>query len=86
MAKADVKAVHQLDVGPGELPKTMTAWVIRQEREGEPIDAFQIEEMGAASGKELEAPRRVDRAVRPVLADELKELEAATEAEAPALD
>src|SRR5262249_2993341 len=36
-----------------------------------------IEEMGAASGKELEEPRRVDRAVRPV-ADELKELEAAT--------
>jgi len=40
-----VKAVHQLDVEPGELPKTMTAWVIRQEREGEPIDAFQIEEI-----------------------------------------
>jgi len=40
-----------------------------------------IEEMGAASGKELEEPRRVDRAVRPV-AEELKELEAATEAEA----
>jgi crotonyl-CoA carboxylase/reductase len=45
LAKADVKAVHQLDVEPGELPKTMTAWVIRQEREGEPIDAFQIEEI-----------------------------------------
>jgi hypothetical protein len=38
--------------------------------------------MGAASGKELEEPRRVDRAVRPVVAEELKELEAATEAEA----
>jgi len=34
-----------------------------------------IEEMGAASGKELEEPHRVDRAVRPVLADELEELE-----------
>jgi len=45
LASADVKAVHQLDVEPGELPKTMTAWVIRQEREGEPIDAFQIEEI-----------------------------------------
>jgi DNA recombination protein RmuC len=33
-----------------------------------------IEEMGAASGKELEEPHRVDRAVRPILA-ELKELE-----------
>ena len=41
-----------------------------------------IEEMGAASGKELEEPRRVDRAVRPIVAEELKELEAATEAEA----
>jgi DNA recombination protein RmuC len=33
-----------------------------------------IEEMGAASGKELEEPQRVDRAVRPLLA-ELKELD-----------
>jgi crotonyl-CoA carboxylase/reductase len=45
LAQADVKTVSQLDVAPGELPKTMTAWVIRQEREGEPKDAFQIEEI-----------------------------------------
>jgi crotonyl-CoA carboxylase/reductase len=32
-------------VEPGSLPATMQAWVIRQEREGEPIDAFQIEEI-----------------------------------------
>lgn len=38
-----------------------------------------IEEMGAASGKELEEPRRVDRAVRPV-AEELRELEEKTKA------
>jgi len=45
-----------------------------------------IEEMGAASGKELEEPRRVDRAVRPV-AEELREIESATaEAEVPVLD
>jgi crotonyl-CoA carboxylase/reductase len=37
--------VGQLDVEPGELPATMTAWVIRQDREGEPRDAFQIEEI-----------------------------------------
>jgi crotonyl-CoA carboxylase/reductase len=37
--------VSQLDVEPGELPATMTAWVIRQDREGEPRDAFQIEEI-----------------------------------------
>ncbi len=45
-----------------------------------------IEEMGAASGKELEEPRRVDRAVRPILAEELNELEEATEAQPPVLD
>ena len=45
MAQADVKTVSQLDVEPGELPSTMTAWVIRQDREGEPKDAFQIEEI-----------------------------------------
>ena len=45
LAQADVKNVSQLDVEPGELPKTMTAWVIRQEREGEPKDAFQIEDI-----------------------------------------
>ena len=40
-----------------------------------------IEEMGAASGKEIEEPRRVDRAVRPIVAEELEELEAATKAD-----
>src|SRR5438445_11259614 len=43
VAKADVRTVSELEVGPGELPGTMTAWVIRQDREGEPKDAFQIE-------------------------------------------
>jgi crotonyl-CoA carboxylase/reductase len=41
----DVKDVSKLDVSPGELPETMAAWVIRQEREGEPTDAFQVEEI-----------------------------------------
>jgi len=45
LAQADVKNVSQLEVEPGELPKTMTAWVIRQDREGEPKDAFQIEDI-----------------------------------------
>jgi len=40
-----------------------------------------IEEMGAASGKELEEPHRVDRAVRPILA-ELKELDGGDESKA----
>jgi crotonyl-CoA carboxylase/reductase len=39
----DVSEVSKLEVEPGELPETMAAWVIRQEREGEPKDAFQLE-------------------------------------------
>ena len=41
----DVSAVSKVDAEPGELPETMAAWVIRQEREGEPTDAFQLEEI-----------------------------------------
>jgi crotonyl-CoA carboxylase/reductase len=41
----DLSQVSNIDTDPGELPTTMAAWVIRQEREGEPIDAFQIEEI-----------------------------------------
>ena len=41
----DTSRVAQLDVEPGELPVTMAAWVIREERFGEPLDAFQLEEM-----------------------------------------
>ena len=41
----DVTKVSELDVEPGTLPETMAAWVIRQDREGEPRDAFQLEEI-----------------------------------------
>jgi crotonyl-CoA carboxylase/reductase len=41
----DVSQVAHLDVEPGELPPTMAAWVIREERFGDPIDAFQVEEI-----------------------------------------
>ena len=41
----DVGEISKLDVEPGELPETMAAWVIRPEREGEPKDAFQLEEI-----------------------------------------
>jgi crotonyl-CoA carboxylase/reductase len=37
--------VSELDVSPGELPERMAAWVIREERFGEPKDAFQVEEI-----------------------------------------
>ncbi|HEV7918126.1 MAG TPA: crotonyl-CoA carboxylase/reductase [Solirubrobacterales bacterium] len=41
----DLSRVAEVSTEPGELPKTMLAWVIRQEREGEPMDAFKLEEM-----------------------------------------
>ncbi|HWT22341.1 MAG TPA: crotonyl-CoA carboxylase/reductase [Solirubrobacteraceae bacterium] len=41
----DTSRVAQLDVEPGELPASMAAWVIREERFGEPLDAFRLEEM-----------------------------------------
>src|ERR671929_376373 len=41
----DASQIAQLDVAPGELPATMAAWVIREERFGEPIDAFRVEEI-----------------------------------------
>jgi crotonyl-CoA carboxylase/reductase len=41
----EIAEVSKLDVQPGELPEKMAAWVIRPEREGEPKDAFQVEEI-----------------------------------------
>jgi crotonyl-CoA carboxylase/reductase len=41
----DASRVAEVETEPGTLPETMAAWVIRQEREGEPRDAFQIEEI-----------------------------------------
>jgi crotonyl-CoA carboxylase/reductase len=41
----DVSRVARVATEPGELPASMAAWVIRQEREGEPVDAFQVEEI-----------------------------------------
>ncbi len=41
----DLSQIARVETEPGELPSTMAAWVIRPEREGEPIDAFQVEEI-----------------------------------------
>src|SRR5437762_5235843 len=41
----DTSQIAQLDVEPGDLPPTMAAWVIREERLGEPMEAFQVEEI-----------------------------------------
>jgi crotonyl-CoA carboxylase/reductase len=41
----DLNPAANTDLTPGTLPASMAAWVIREERQGEPIDAFQIEEI-----------------------------------------
>jgi crotonyl-CoA carboxylase/reductase len=45
MAQTDLTNVTEIGVEPGTLPETMTAWVIREDRQGEPRDAFQLEEI-----------------------------------------
>src|SRR3979411_2103152 len=55
IAETDVtsdRSIEQIPIGqvpadlqPGSLPKRMRAWVIRREREGEPLQAFQQEDI-----------------------------------------
>jgi len=59
MASVDVTNVADLSVEPGTLPEKMTAWVIRQEREGEPTDAFQLEEIEVPEPGPFEVTVRV---------------------------
>ena len=55
----DTSQIAQLDVEPGELPPTMAAWVIRAEREGEPTEAFRLEEMEVPEPGAFEVTVRV---------------------------
>jgi len=55
----DTSKVSKIDAEPGELPPTMAAWVIRQEREGEPLDAFQLEEIETPEPGAFEVTVRV---------------------------
>jgi crotonyl-CoA carboxylase/reductase len=55
----DSSQVTQLDVGPGTLPPTMAAWVIREDRLGEPKDAFQLEEIETPEPGAFEVTVRV---------------------------
>src|SRR3954453_6756061 len=55
----DASQVSKIDTEPGELPPTMAAWVIRAEREGEPLDAFQLEEIGTPEPGAFEVTVRV---------------------------
>ncbi len=51
--------VANVETEPGELPATMTAWVIREERFGEPVDAFQLEEIEVPEPDAFEVVVRV---------------------------
>ena len=55
----DLSQVSNVDAPPGELPPTMAAWVIREEREGEPMDAFQLEEIEVPEPEAFEVIVRV---------------------------
>jgi crotonyl-CoA carboxylase/reductase len=59
VASVDASAVAKLEVEPGELPKTMPAWVVRKEREGQPADAYQLEEIEVPEPGPFEAIVRV---------------------------
>jgi crotonyl-CoA carboxylase/reductase len=41
----DLSQISSVSTEPGELPATMAAWVIREETQGEPRDAFKLEEI-----------------------------------------
>jgi crotonyl-CoA carboxylase/reductase len=55
----DLSQISSVATEPGELPATMAAWVIRQEREGEPVDAFQLEEIEVPEPAAFEVVVRV---------------------------
>src|SRR3954469_6006417 len=55
----DTSQIAHLDVEPGELPPSMAAWVIREEREGEPVEAFQVEEIEVPEPGAFEVTVRV---------------------------
>ncbi len=55
----DLSQVAQVDTEPGELPRTMAAWVIRPERFGEPRDAFELEEVDVPEPAAFEVIVRV---------------------------
>ena len=56
---SDIGQVARVDVEPGELPATMAAWVIREERQGEPRDAFQLERVDVPEPGAFEVVVRV---------------------------
>jgi crotonyl-CoA carboxylase/reductase len=59
MNPLDASAVSDLDVPIGTLPETMVAWVIRKEREGQPMEAFQLEQVAVPEPGPMEVIVRV---------------------------
>jgi crotonyl-CoA carboxylase/reductase len=55
----DVSQVAEVSTEPGELPEKMAAWVIREDRLGEPRDAFQVEEIEVPEPEAFEVIVRV---------------------------
>jgi crotonyl-CoA carboxylase/reductase len=55
----DTADVARVSTEPGELPDTMAAWVIREDRMGQPLTAFQIEEMEVPEPGAMEVVVRV---------------------------
>jgi crotonyl-CoA carboxylase/reductase len=51
--------ITPLDVGPGELPRTMAAWVLRPEREGDVATAYEVEEVAVPEPGPFEVVVRV---------------------------
>jgi crotonyl-CoA carboxylase/reductase len=55
----DITQIETIETPLGELPTSMLAWVIREERFGEPIDAFQLEEIEVPEPAAFEVVVRV---------------------------
>jgi crotonyl-CoA carboxylase/reductase len=53
------REISSMEVEPGTLPETMSAWVIRKEREGDLSEAFQLEEIEVPEPGPFEAIVRV---------------------------
>ena len=56
--EANSASVATIDVEPGELPATMAAWVLREEREGR-LDGYEVEEVEVPEPGPFEAVVRV---------------------------
>ncbi|HEV2074888.1 MAG TPA: crotonyl-CoA carboxylase/reductase [Thermoleophilaceae bacterium] len=55
----DAPDVARVSTEPGDLPDTMAAWVIREERLGPPLKAFQLEEIAVPEPGAMEVVVRV---------------------------